>query len=78
MFNIEDFTITLASYFTTLDIQAVRFRGSQPDDIGFQDGVSIITAEQTAPRVWINGAAMTTALPDLQAVLPLGARLVPG
>lgn len=70
VFNIGDFTLTGASYFTTLDIQAVRFRASQPDDIGYQpNGVSIITAEQTAPRVWVNGAAMTTALPDLQSVL---------
>ncbi len=70
VFNVSDFTFTLASYFTTLDIQAVRFRAANDSDIGYQpNGVSIITAEQTAPRVWINGAAMTTALPDLQAVL---------
>lgn len=70
VFNVSDFTFTLASYFTMLDIQAVRFRAADPSDIGYQpNGVSIITAEQTAPRVWVNGAAMTTALPDLQAVL---------
>lgn len=70
VFNVGDFTFTLASYFTTLDLQAVRFRASREDDIGYQpNGVSIITAEQTAPRVWINGAAMTTAIPELMAVL---------
>ncbi|MDG2308384.1 MAG: hypothetical protein P8R42_27720 [Candidatus Binatia bacterium] len=81
VFNVSDFTFTLASYFTSMDIQAVRFRAAcggnetvgtcegRPRDIGFQNGVSIITAEQTAPRVWVNGAAMTTALPDLMAVL---------
>ncbi len=70
VFNVSDFTFTAASYFTTLDIQQVRFRQAQPDDIGYQpNGVSVITADLSAPRVWINGAAMTTALPDLQAVL---------
>jgi len=70
VFNVGDFTFTLASYFTTLDIQAARFRAANDSDAAYQpNGVSVITAESTAPRVWINGAAMTTALPDLQAIL---------
>lgn len=70
VFNVSDFTLTLASYFTTLDTQAVRFRSALPTDPGYQpNGVSTITAESSAPRVWVNGAAMTTAIPDLQAVL---------
>jgi len=70
VFNWEDFTFTLASYFTMLDTQTVRFRGAQPDDAGYQpNGVSLIAADLTANRVWINGAAMTTAVPELMSVL---------
>ncbi len=70
VFNISDFTFTLASYRTMMDIQAVRFRQARPDDIGYQpNGVSVITADLSSPPVWINGIAMTTAIPDLQAVL---------
>ncbi len=69
VFNWADFTFTLASYFTMLDTQAVRFRAARPEDPGFVQGVSVITADQTAPRVWINGASMTTALPSLKSVL---------
>ena len=69
VFNAADFTFTLASYQTMFDIQAVRFRGALPTDAGFNQGVSVLTAEQFAPMVWVNGASMTTALPSLKSVL---------
>jgi hypothetical protein len=69
VFNASDYTFTLASYQTMFDIQAVRFRGAQPTDAGFYPGVSVITAEQFAPLVWVNGASMTTAFPSLKSVL---------
>ncbi|MBM4242481.1 MAG: DUF1302 domain-containing protein [Deltaproteobacteria bacterium] len=69
VFNFEDFTFTTASYVTMLDTQAVRFRSARPTDPGFVAGVSVIGAEQYAPRVWVNGASMTTAFSDLQSVL---------
>ncbi|MBM4267492.1 MAG: hypothetical protein FJ144_12910 [Deltaproteobacteria bacterium] len=69
VFNVSDYTFTAASYVTMLDTQAVHFRGSLPTDPNFHQGVSTITAESTAPRVWINGAAMTTAFPQLKGVL---------
>ncbi|HEY8518120.1 MAG TPA: DUF1302 family protein [Candidatus Binatia bacterium] len=69
VFNWQDFTFTIASYVTMLDTQAVRFRQAREGDPGFVQGVSTITAEQYAPRVWVNGASMTTALPSLKSVL---------
>ena len=68
--NVGDFTFTLASYFTFLDVQGVRFvqplEGQTPHYI---PGVTAIEAQSSAPRVWINGASMTTAVPDLKSVL---------
>ena len=68
--NVGDFTFTLASYFTFLDLQGVRFvqavEGETPHYI---PGVTAIEAQSTAPRVWINGASMTTAVPELKSVL---------
>jgi hypothetical protein len=68
--NVGDFTFTLASYFTFLDVQAVRFvqpiEGETPH---FIPGVTAVEAQSTAPRVWINGASMTTAVPELKSVL---------
>jgi hypothetical protein len=53
-----------------LDTQAVRFRAALPSDPGYVGGgVSLIGAEQYAPRVWVNGASMTTAFSDLKSVL---------
>jgi hypothetical protein len=69
VFNYADFTFTVASYFTMFDTQAVRFRQAREGDPGFVAGVSTITADQFAPRVWVNGASMTTALPSLKSVL---------
>jgi Protein of unknown function (DUF1302) len=69
VFNAADFTFTLASYQTMFDTQAVRFRGALPTDAGYNPGVSVLTAEQFAPLVWVNGASMTTALPSLKSVL---------
>jgi hypothetical protein len=70
VFNYADFTFTGASYVTMLDTQAVRFRAARPDDPGYVGGgVSVITADQYAPRVWVNGASMTTALPSLKSIL---------
>lgn len=69
MFNYQDFTFTGASYVTMLDTQAVRFRQARAGDPGFiPGGVSVITADQYAPRVWVNGASVTTALPSLKSV----------
>jgi len=80
--NVADFTLTLASYVTRLDLQAVRFRkpcgpddntpGCGPDagvTPNYITGSTAIEAQQFAPRVWINGASMTTALPSLKSVL---------
>ena len=68
--NIGDFTFTLASYFTMLDVQAVRFVRPDPNlTPGFVQGATVVEAQQFAPRVWINGASMTTAFPKLQGVL---------
>mgnify|MGYP003694755005 CR=1 FL=1 len=80
--NVADFTLTLASYVTRLDLQAVRFRkpcgsddstpGCGPDagvTPNFIPGATAIEAQSFAPRVWINGASMTTALPELKSVL---------
>lgn len=68
--NAADFTFTLASYFTFLDIQAVRFvapvEGETPN---FVLNSTVFEAQQYAPRVWINGASMTTAIPELKGVL---------
>jgi hypothetical protein len=70
VFNYLDYTFTAASYVTMLDTQAVRFRGARAEDPGYvPGGVSVITADQYAPRVWVNGASMTTALPSLKSVL---------
>jgi hypothetical protein len=76
--NIGDFTLTLASYVTFLDIQAVRFvrpcepgapceetEGSTPNYI---TGATAIEAQQFAPHIWINGASVTTAVPELKGV----------
>ncbi|MFN8599817.1 MAG: DUF1302 family protein [Candidatus Binatia bacterium] len=68
--NVSDYTFTAASYVTMLDTQAVRFRAARPTDPGYVGGgVSVIGAEQYAPRVWVNGASMTTAFSDLKSVL---------
>jgi hypothetical protein len=69
VFNYADTTFTLASYQTVFDVPAVRFRGANPADNGFIQGVSAITAVQTYPLVWVNGASLTTALPSLRSVL---------
>jgi len=69
VFNAADMTFTLASYQTMFDIPAVRFQRADPSDNGFVQGISAITAVQTYPLVWVNGASMTTALPSLQSVL---------
>jgi hypothetical protein len=69
--NVGNFTVTAASYFTMLDTQAVKFRAATPDDIGsgYQPGISVIAADQTAPRIWVNGLSMTTAIEDLKSIL---------
>jgi hypothetical protein len=68
--NVGDFTFTLASYFTFLDVQGVRFvqavEGQTPRYI---PGVTAVEAQSTAPRVWINGASVTTAVPEVKSVL---------
>jgi len=69
VFNAADFTFTLASYQTMFDVPAVRFRGARPEDNGYTAGISAITADQSYPLVWVNGASMTTALPSLKSVL---------
>jgi len=69
VFNAADFTFTLASYQTMFDVPAVKFRGARPEDNGYVAGISAITAEQSYPLVWVNGASMTTALPSLKSVL---------
>jgi hypothetical protein len=69
VFNLQDFTFTLASYQTVLDLPAVRLRAARPTDAGFVQGVSTLTGETYAPLVWVNGASMTTALPSLRSVL---------
>jgi len=69
VFNAADMTFTLASYQTMFDIPAVRFQRADPSDNGYVQGISAITAVQTYPLVWVNGASMTTALPSLQSVL---------
>jgi hypothetical protein len=80
--NVSDFTFTLASYVTFLDIQAVRFvKPCGPDDNSpgcgpdagvtpnFIPGSTAFEAQQYAPHVWVNGASMTTAIPQLKSVL---------
>jgi hypothetical protein len=42
---------------------------AEPTDNGYVQGISAITAVQTYPLVWVNGASMTTALPSLKSVL---------
>jgi hypothetical protein len=69
VFNVEDFTFTLASYQTMLDLPAVHLRAANPNDAGFVQGLSTLTADTYAPLVWVNGASMTTALPSLRSVL---------
>jgi len=69
VFNVEDFTFTVASYQTILDLPAVHLRAARPTDAGFVQGLSTLTGETYAPLVWVNGASMTTALPSLRSVL---------
>src|SRR5690606_25615328 len=69
VFNLADFTFTLASYQTMLDLPAVRLRAARPTDPGFVQGLSTLTGVTYAPLVWVNGASMTTALPSLRSVL---------
>lgn len=78
VFNVGDYTFSLASYQTMFDIPAVRFRGAVPTDPGYTSSLdiagvpgfqSVIAAEQYAPLVWVNGASMTTAIPSLFSVL---------
>jgi hypothetical protein len=68
--NLGDFTFTLASYFTFLDLQGIRFvQAVEGETPHFIPGVTLVEAQSTAPRVWINGASMTTAVPELKSVL---------
>src|SRR5262245_45814820 len=53
VFNIADFTFSLASYQTIFDLPAVRFRAATPDDNGFIPGVSLIAADTSGPLVWV-------------------------
>ena len=69
VFNVQDFTFTLASYQTVLDLPAVHLRAARPTDAGFVQGLSTLTADTYAPLVWVNGASMTTALPSLLSVV---------
>jgi len=69
VFNAADITFTLASYQTMFDVPAVKFRQASPNDNGYVQGISTITAVQSYPLVWVNGASMTTALPSLKSVL---------
>ncbi len=68
VFNAVDTTFTLASYFTRLDLQQVRFRRGTAADPDYQPGVTIFAAEQTAPRVWLNGVSATTPVPALKGI----------
>ncbi len=72
VFNAVDTTFTLASYFTRLDLQSVRFvnpgAGNPRGYPDYQPGVTVFVAEQEAPRVWINGASATTAFPTLKGI----------
>ncbi|HZR81526.1 MAG TPA: DUF1302 family protein [Candidatus Binatia bacterium] len=69
VFNVGDYTFTLASYQTVFDLPAVRFRASSPNDPGFVPNISQITADTYGPLVWVNGASTTTALPSLRSVV---------
>jgi hypothetical protein len=69
VFNYADFTFTLASYQTILDLPAVSFRPAAEADNGFTQGISLITADVFGPLVWVNGASMSTAIPSLKAIL---------
>ncbi len=69
VFNASDFTFTLASYQTMLDIPAVHLREPTPDDPGYVRSITLLAAETFAPLVWVNGLSLTTALPSLRSVL---------
>ena len=74
----QDFTFTLASYQTILDIPAVRLRARAARRTpGYVPGISRRSPRSTyAPLVWVNGASMTTALPSLKQRAALRGRLV--